>query len=699
MNVSHENAMYTWLGSYYDSDGLDTPIKDDPIDKWTGELKQINTVTFHFVSPDDDPGTPTISFHDYYHNSFTRDIGLVKPDPSWGKRRASGAIQSAESALIREIATMDITLNEYDRLIDTLKSTVMDIEQRYNYRVARSIAQWSYFTVVTVSDAAIAVSKILRAVMRGFIQTVQTAMYTADKAPPLSVGIAPDIFSAIRAAAATTGGTAKTNLTIAQDVFATAEDLLKMTMTELGRIKDLTLEELSAQQSLGEFLRKFEGEVRKEPGLRMKLYLELDRVKGKVGAYKKAVAKGNRLIDELIVFRKKAAAITQDHRYRDMFFRIMRNDSLQKYHAQFELTAKYVYLAASAYDYETNLLGTNEMAGRDFLTSIVKQRNLGEMYRSLQGGLVPLPGRAGLADPMARMKSNFNVLKPQLGFNNPQVETNLFSLREQLFRILPDSDQEWIDELNAHRVEDLWSVPEFKRYCRPFAAPEQGPQPGIVIPFTTNVTFGMNFFGWPLSSGDSAYDPSHFATRVRSAGVWFTGYDGLGLSQTPRVYLVPVGLDVLRSPDATNFEVRTWHIIDQKLPVPFPLTLQDVEEPDWIPMYNSLSDDLYDTRQFSAFRAYDDSGGFNPDEMTTDTRLIGRSVWNTRWLLIIPGGYMLSDADAALNSFIQGVDDVKFFFETYAYSGSKKTGAESTTTPEEQTAGQQEQQKEVHDEK
>jgi len=67
----------------------------------------------------------------------------------------------------------------------------------------------------------------------------------------------------------------------------------------------------------------------------------------------------------------------------------------------------------------------------------------------------------------------------------------------------------------------------------------------------------------------------------------------------------------------------------------------------------------------------------------TDTRLIGRSVWNTRWLLIIPGGTLLFDPDEGLDTFIdgpeifpgagirtgEGIDDIKLFFETYGYSG------------------------------
>jgi hypothetical protein len=49
--------------------------------------------------------------------------------------------------------------------------------------------------------------------------------------------------------------------------------------------------------------------------------------------------------------------------------------------------------------------------------------------------------------------------------------------------------------------------------------------------------------------------------------------------------------------------------------------------------------------------------------------LIGRSVWNTRWLLIVPGGTLQSDANEGLRLFINGVSDIQIFFKTYAYSG------------------------------
>ena len=70
-------------------------------------------------------------------------------------------------------------------------------------------------------------------------------------------------------------------------------------------------------------------------------------------------------------------------------------------------------------------------------------------------------------------------------------------------------------------------------------------------------------------------------------------------------------------------------------------------------------------------------------QIITDSRLIGRSVWNREWMLIIPGESLLFDPNEALDIFIDGdlipgsadrdgngVSDIKLFFQTYAYSGN-----------------------------
>jgi hypothetical protein len=205
----------------------------------------------------------------------------------------------------------------------------------------------------------------------------------------------------------------------------------------------------------------------------------------------------------------------------------------------------------------------------------------------------------------------------------------------------------------------------------------------LVFSFDSWVQFGYNFFGHPLAGGDSTYDPSNFATKIRRIGVWFENYDGSGLSYTPRVYLVPAGMDVLRAPAANDFRTRQWLVRDMALPVPYPIGINDLENTEWIPTRDSLSASFTAIRRFSRFRAYHDSGDFSDSETVSDSRLVCRSVWNTRWMLIIPGETLLYPPDEGLDTFIDGqrlvdsdvrdgngIKDIKLFFYTYATSGN-----------------------------
>ena len=122
--------------------------------------------------------------------------------------------------------------------------------------------------------------------------------------------------------------------------------------------------------------------------------------------------------------------------------------------------------------------------------------------------------------------------------------------------------------------------------------------------------------------------------------------------------------------------------MDQVLPVPFSIE-DDTDwkiEKGWIPIVDSLNGEIFQIRRHGRFRAYHDDG-FNYSEMIKDNRLIGRSVWNTRWLLIIPGISLHGDPDEGIELFINGpldiygerngngVTDILLTFETYSYSG------------------------------
>jgi hypothetical protein len=534
--------------------------------------------------------------------------------------------------------------------------------------------QISNFEDEIMSDKRIQVS------LSTVAHTIEDAADIARDGIPTVLGLSNDVSSAVRAAIKTAlvasgGGTGIAGVFNAiVSGYEVAQLQEELDIAEKGREMDRKLFVADARfevQQMVKELETMESDVRAKL---QELYGLREVIHQSFGLYQAALAEGERLLTEREVFRKRAAADVQDYRYQDLGFRTFRNDAVEKYRATFELAARYAYLAATAYDYETNLLGSETGSGRAFLTDIVKQRSPGV----ISGGN-PVVGKRGLADPLARLSQNFQVYRGQLGFNNPQIETNRFGLRRELFRFKDDpaSDLVWRAELENYRVSNLWNFPPFRRFCRPFADESIGPQAGLVIPFSTEVNFGYNFFGWPLGAQDSAYDPSNFATKIRSVGVWFKGYENTNLSSTPRVYLVPVGADVLRSPSGDDFTTREWYVMDQKLPVPFPVSDAELSEETWIPVHESLSDVLGETRRFSSFRAFPDSdlSGLNEAEIiqsqsTTDTRLIGRAVWNSQWLLIIPGGTLLADPEAGLDAFINNVKDIKLFFQTYAYSGN-----------------------------
>jgi hypothetical protein len=352
-----------------------------------------------------------------------------------------------------------------------------------------------------------------------------------------------------------------------------------------------------------------------------------------------------------------------------MLFRIGRNEALSNYQSAFEHAARYTWLAARAYEYETSLDPGAPAAVTSLLDEIVSTRSLG-----LWNGGEPAAGQGGLAEVLSRLDANFQVLKGQLGINNPQKETGKLSLRRELFRIERGTfagDTRWRQALQARRVDNLWEVPEFVQYCRPFATRAEGPQPGLVIPFSTEIFAGRNVFGRGLGGEDHAYSSANFSTKVRSVGVWLENYLEAGLSTSPRVYLVPAGRDYLRLSNSLEPVVRGWDVVEERIPTPFVLNASELSQPGFLFNATGIDGLPGEIRRFGDFRAYHDSGGSAIDDshLVRDSRLIGRSVWNSRWLLIIPGATLRANPDEGLDLLVSEIDDIKLHFETYSQSG------------------------------
>jgi len=629
---------------------------------------------------------PSASLEVEYETIESPGLGFwfTKKEGWTGDRRAPGQLQQilqqklqARIALRKAVVNYDRLRREIEAKIDELRVTFAVAEENLNLQISQRKELKNLTIAVETMKATAVVAR------RAADQILGTTAVVAECVPKNFVaGLAAggDVTSAARCGLEGAGIAAQGIIDIATDALDIAASATDAAKEDVGQKTGIKTAINDAELDLYNLKGEIDQMIREEPVLRAEIFARSEAIKQHVNDYRATLARGLRVMERLKSFRKNGAAAVQEYRYQDLAFRIFRNDALQKYRASFDLAARYVYLAAQAYDYDTNLLGGDTQAGQEFLTDIVRERSLGQI---LDG--VPQPGSPGLASKLAEMRLNFDVLKGQMGFNNPQVETNRFSLREELFRIPPgpEGDAEWRAKLSELRVDDLWSVQEFQRYARPFAPQSAGPQPGLVIEFPTDVTFGLNFFGWELGPGDSSYDSSQFSTRVRSVGSWFGNYANLPLADDPRIYLIPVGADVLRSPDAFDFRTREWQIVEQVMPVPFPINQQELERFDWTPTIDTLSGSATQTRRYGRFRAYHLTEPFDDTQVTADSRLIGRSVWNTRWVMIIPGGTFLNDPVEGMDTFVhgrplpdgsgerdgQGVSDILIFFKTYAYSG------------------------------
>ncbi|HKX62636.1 MAG TPA: hypothetical protein VJS65_12340, partial [Verrucomicrobiae bacterium] len=573
--------------------------------------------------------TRTVRFH-FSPNGF----GLERP-PSWTQRSAPGELQLARSSVIEAIRRLERGVVEYENLVGQIQDAARSLQAEHQLSALQiEIRDTQYNKLKTLNDD---IEDLRNSIYNWQMLSMAARAATdfASEVLPDIAGFAFDPFSHARALIQYTGRTmtiVPTEIAILgrQDTIAEKQD----EKNEIAALTELNLTTAQATFTHQERLRQLEQLIRSERVARLELGALAESQRQASSRYLAALGRGLRLLEDRTRFRQQTAAQIQSYRYKDMAFRVFRSDALQKYRAQFDLAARYAYLAAKAYDYETCLAPNDPRGpGSAFLGGIIRSRALGRF-----SGGNPLPGGTGgdpgIADPLARLTANWNLtLKGQLSFNNPQTETGRFSLRNELFRVLtgPGGSQRWRETLERHVVPNVLAMPEFQRHCIPFS-PTQPVEPAIVIPFGTTINFGLNFFGWPAGGGDNDYDSTKFATKIRSVGVWFANYNNLGggMINTPRVYLIPVGLDVMRSPSQGDAHIRTWRILDQALPVPFPLNGFVPLDPGWIPINDTLLEDFASIRRFGRFRAFHDSGSFNPAETITDTRLIGRSVWNSR---------------------------------------------------------------------
>ena len=385
-----------------------------------------------------------------------------------------------------------------------------------------------------------------------------------------------------------------------------------------------------------------------------------------VAAYRAELAKGEQLQEQRALWRQQVSNHATEQRYLDLYNRVQRNLALTKYATAFDTAQRYVWELAKVYDYETGLLSGDPQSGKAFLADILATRSLGADGVSISSATTD----GGLYDVVNRLKANWEVLKPRLGINNPDKPAKWFSLRRELFRIKEgaDGDAAWRKELAKYRVDNILTDAEFVRHCQPPASANAlvCREPGYVIPFATSINNAENFFGKTLQFGDHQFASADYATKIDAVGVELVGLNALagGTDVEPNIYLVPVGRDYMRSPAGTDRALLSWNVIDQVLPLPYTVGSDELDAADWISTFSGLdgtSDATATIRRHSTLRAGADF---------KSTRLVGRSAWNDRWIVVIPASAIDADLDKAMDLIESGVKDVKLGIRAYARQGN-----------------------------
>jgi len=651
----------------------------------------------NFVIPDifQNAGTVSGLFKDFYLTQTFPSLGLAgsgaantltvgvpvlkmsdfafQAPPEWGSRAAPGSLQKSLNDILLAEINLNSAVLSYRYHVQGIVLAKQRLDTELGIKAEQLAQRAAYQTLANYLTSVNLYLGYEVNLLNGKADLLWKQALVDSEYMPRVVGISVDASSIDRGSIDEVGwalsAAAKSDLTAFQDLqlvvsmaISIADKLNAQDQQTFAQFREL----MDTVKALSVELNELSPQLQPIAKALQQLNIAVENSRAQVG-------EGQRLLKEREAYNIVLAGKAQRNRYADMITRLTRNDALTKYQSALDNALRYTWLAAKAYDYETSLDPADPAAATTFLQKIVSTRQLGNWVDGQ-----PQIGNGGLAEILAQLKADFDALKGQLGINNPQNEVGALSLRYEDFRIpLTGSTaaSSWVTALKNARVDDLWQVPEFRKYCRPFAEPSAGPQPGIVIPFSTEITPGLNVFGNPLGAGDHAYSTANYATKIFSVGVLLKNYNNVaGVSSTPRIYLVPVGTDRIRISNAQNPAIRDWTVVQQRIPVPFIINASNLSDPNYIPSIDSLSGTFGDIQRFGDFRAYDSTAS---DPFVSDTRLVGRSVWNTHWLLIIPGASLNADPTTGINNFIggktsgdtDGVQDILLQFQTYSHEG------------------------------
>ena len=606
------------------------------------------------------------------------------------QRESPGALQFQRRELVLAANSLHRVIEDYDAHIHAIREQqeLMRLEDGVDADEIEILEdekdRWSSL------DKRFRVANLARnALMHGVSMVRGMASATAQMLPTVT-GLSTD-FTSVARAGFVASGEAKAAI-----LFASAEQA-GLLASDAQRAKQLLGMETSLQRvrlrrevSNKQRVNRLRALIRQEASLRNALYTRYEAMRQALDTYRATLAKARRLLTERHRLRSMMAGDVRQLRYRDLAYRLFRSEASGRYSGLFDKALTDAYVLARVFDYSTNFAdGDVRARAPEFYDRILRARTLGRLATD---GSPVVEAEESLATILGRMKNAYEDFR-ELGAARIGG-TEILSIRRGLFRLgtrsgtdaersRTDRDPEllrvrevWRSNLRSHLVSSLGEIPELRSCC--IDVPEGS---ALVIPFQTPLVVGanqFNHFGFPKGAGDSGFNGSLIDSKLTSVRVIFDGYGQSGLAQDPAVFLVPLGQDDFRSParqdvDNPPIEVRSWLLATYRPPPHTDLrafrTSPSVSSAPWTSF----------RRRHRPFDATFGDYQNKPEQRNRITKQhFGRSVYNTRWLLVVPArnlssvleddeiwGHFLGDPNS-----IKGVTDIRIEFAFSSREGA-----------------------------
>ncbi|MBR1588353.1 MAG: hypothetical protein IJ658_08530, partial [Kiritimatiellae bacterium] len=316
----------------------------------------------------------------FYASYYVGAYGFTpKPATYRGQRRAEGEVQIALTDYAAQLATIEqeaknveAAATKLQGLIDALTTKDYDTQMGYVTEAAAAEVQ-AYNDAVKRNAAAVRTTLSRLKDIKSIIAEVAT------EALPKVAGLATDLTSLGRSALLALKQAAHELL---NQQMGQQEKIIEKAETEAEKLQAALNERFSTWQANEERQKMVSAINEQIPVFKAalaKLEVTFNAANATRMKYAKLEAEGDELQNERERLRIQWAADLSQKRYRNMMYQILRDDELQRYGEAFELAAKYTFLAAKAYDYETGLLQSDSSAasGAQFLSEIVRSRALG----------------------------------------------------------------------------------------------------------------------------------------------------------------------------------------------------------------------------------------------------------------------------------------------------------------------------------